>query len=138
MWSDPPGVLAAVESIARQAGAVVMEVYASAFAVQGKADASPVTEADMRAQALIVPALQALLPCVPVVAEEAVSRGDVPAAAQRLWLVDPLDGTREFVARNGEFTVNIALAAARTATRPQCRPGWALAAWRPVSPSARR
>ena len=104
-----PEVLAAVEAIARQAGAVVMEVYASAFAVQGKADASPVTEADVRAEALIVPALLALLPGVPVVAEEAASRGEVPAVARRFWLVDPLDGTREFVARNGEFTVNIAL-----------------------------
>lgn len=104
-----PTLLAAVETIARQAGAVVMEVYASAFAVKGKADTSPVTEADLRAEALIVPALQALLPGVPVVAEEAVSRGEVPAVARRFWLVDPLDGTREFVARNGEFTVNIAL-----------------------------
>lgn len=104
-----PELLWAVETIARQAGAVVMEVYASAFVVSGKADTSPVTEADLRAEALIVPALKALLPGTPVVAEEAVSRGEVPAAAPRFWLVDPLDGTREFVARNGEFTVNIAL-----------------------------
>lgn len=105
----PPGLLAAVQAIARQAGAVVMQVYESAFAVHGKSDASPVTEADVRAEALIVPALAALLPHVPVVAEEATSRGEVPAVAHRFWLVDPLDGTREFVARNGEFTVNIAL-----------------------------
>ena len=75
----------------------------------GKADASPVTEADQRAEAHITPALQALAPGVPVVAEEAVSRGEAPELARRFWLVDPLDGTREFVSRNGEFTVNIAL-----------------------------
>jgi 3'(2'), 5'-bisphosphate nucleotidase len=101
--------LAEVERIARAAGALVMQVYATDFAVQGKADASPVTLADERAEACIVPALQALTPGVPVVAEEAASRGELPALKNRFWLVDPLDGTREFVSRNGEFTVNIAL-----------------------------
>jgi 3'(2'), 5'-bisphosphate nucleotidase len=95
--------------IARQAGDVVMEVYATDFAVRGKEDASPVTQADERAEALIVPALAALLPGVPIVAEEAVARGEVPETGNRFWLVDPLDGTKEFVSRNGEFTVNIAL-----------------------------
>lgn len=98
-----------VERVAREAARVILQVYATDFAVQGKADASPVTEADERAERLITPALRALAPGVPVVAEEAVSRGDVPAVGQRFWLVDPLDGTREFVSRNGEFTVNIAL-----------------------------
>ncbi|MDP1899242.1 MAG: 3'(2'),5'-bisphosphate nucleotidase CysQ [Rubrivivax sp.] len=107
--SPPPAMLRALEGIARQAGEVIMAVYRSAFSVQTKADASPVTEADERAEAVIVPALQALSPRWPVVAEEAASRGEAPAAAARFWLVDPLDGTREFVARNGEFTVNIAL-----------------------------
>lgn len=101
--------LPAVERIAREAGALILQVYATEFSVLGKADASPVTEADQRAEAHITPALQALAPAVPVVAEEAVSRGEVPALARRFWLVDPLDGTREFVSRNGEFTVNIAL-----------------------------
>jgi len=101
--------LTAVEGIARQAAQVILEVYATNFAVQGKADASPVTEADERAERLITPALQRLAPDVPVVAEEAVSHGEVPAIGARFWLVDPLDGTREFVSRNGEFTVNIAL-----------------------------
>jgi 3'(2'), 5'-bisphosphate nucleotidase len=77
--------------------------------VHGKADESPVTEADERAEALIVPALQALAPDVPVVAEEAVAAGGMPVVGDRFWLVDPLDGTREFIGRNGEFTVNIAL-----------------------------
>ena len=98
-----------VEAISREAGALILQVYAGNFEVRGKADASPVTEADERAERCIVPALQALDPAVPVVAEEAASRGDTPALGSRFWLVDPLDGTREFVSRNGEFTVNIAL-----------------------------
>ena len=106
-------LLPAVEAIARAAGRAIMEVYASDFTVLGKPDASPLTEADLRAEAIITPALQALLPGVPVVAEEAHARGGCDAAAglagAAFWLVDPLDGTREFVARNGEFTVNIAL-----------------------------
>jgi 3'(2'), 5'-bisphosphate nucleotidase len=101
--------LAAAEGIARQAAQVILQVYATDFAVLGKADASPVTEADERAERLITPALLALAPGVPVVAEEAVSRGEVPVIGTRFWLVDPLDGTKEFVSRNGEFTVNIAL-----------------------------
>jgi 3'(2'), 5'-bisphosphate nucleotidase len=109
-----PPLLRAVAAIARQAADIVMAVYAAAPApARTKADASPVTEADERAEAHIVPALQALLPGVPVVAEEAVAAGRVPAFGEKaprcFWLVDPLDGTREFLARNGEFTVNIAL-----------------------------
>ena len=101
--------LAAVEAAARQAGGLILEVYADAFAVRGKADNSPVTEADERAERCIVAALHALDPGIPVVAEEAAARGESPAVGARFWLVDPLDGTREFVSRNGEFTVNIAL-----------------------------
>jgi 3'(2'), 5'-bisphosphate nucleotidase len=107
--TDLTSLLPAVQDITRRAGAVVLDVYAQDFDVHNKADASPVTLADTRAEALIVPALRALLPGVPVVAEEAASRGESPAVADRFWLVDPLDGTREFVSRNGEFTVNIAL-----------------------------
>ena len=77
--------------------------------MRGKTDASPVTEADERAEALIVPALQMLAPEVPIVAEEAVAGGATPAIGDWFWLVDPLDGTKEFISRNGEFTVNIAL-----------------------------
>jgi 3'(2'), 5'-bisphosphate nucleotidase len=102
-------LLPTVQDIARRAGAVIMEVYAQDFDVDHKADASPVTVADTRAEALIVPALHSLLPGVPVVAEEAASCGDTPPVGAVFWLVDPLDGTREFVSRNGEFTVNIAL-----------------------------
>ncbi len=95
--------------IVRAAGDIVMDVYDSDFAVRGKEDASPVTEADERAEALIIPALEALLPGVPIVAEEAVAAGRIPEVGERFWLVDPLDGTKEFIGRNGEFTVNIAL-----------------------------
>jgi len=105
------GLLAPVEALARQAGAVILRVYGGDFAVQHKADKSPVTAADELAEAVIVPGLRALAPAWPVVAEEAVSRGECPGAGALFWLVDPLDGTREFVARNGEFTVNIALVA---------------------------
>lgn len=104
-----PAFLGAVVDTVRRAGAVVMQVYATDFAVRGKDDASPVTEADERAEALITPALQALAPEVPVVAEEAVAAGQAPAVGDWFWLVDPLDGTKEFVSRNGEFTVNVAL-----------------------------
>jgi 3'(2'), 5'-bisphosphate nucleotidase len=93
----------------RAAGALVMAVYQTEFAAQRKADASPVTEADERAEAFIVPALMHLLPGVPVVAEEAVAAGHAPVVGNRFWLVDPLDGTKEFISRNGEFTVNVAL-----------------------------
>jgi 3'(2'), 5'-bisphosphate nucleotidase len=102
-------LLPAVESLAHEAARVIMAIYATDFAVQSKTDQSPVTRADECAEALIVPALRALRPAWPVVAEEAAARGEAPAVAQTFWLVDPLDGTREFVARNGEFTVNIAL-----------------------------
>lgn len=95
--------------LARQAGKLVMDVYATDFAVRGKDDASPVTEADERAEAVILAGLAALTPDIPVVAEEAVAAGKLPAVGERFWLVDPLDGTKEFIRRNGEFTVNIAL-----------------------------
>ena len=101
--------LDAVARIVRAAGEVVMAVYHEDFAVRRKDDASPVTEADEQAEALIVPALRALAPGVPVVAEEMAARGQADAAGDRFWLVDPLDGTREFIGRNGEFTVNVAL-----------------------------
>jgi 3'(2'), 5'-bisphosphate nucleotidase len=104
-----PALLAAVADIARRAAAVILEVYATDFAVRGKVDASPVTEADERAEAVIVDALRALAPDVPIVAEEAVAGGATPQVGDWFWLVDPLDGTKEFISRNGEFTVNIAL-----------------------------
>ncbi len=101
--------LEAVVRIVREAGAVVMSVYDAAFEVRTKDDASPVTAADERAEALIVPALRALAPGIPVVAEEMTARGEADAIGRSFWLVDPLDGTKEFIGRNGEFTVNVAL-----------------------------
>jgi 3'(2'), 5'-bisphosphate nucleotidase len=95
--------------VARAAGDEILRVYATDFEVRDKADASPVTEADERAEALILPALRGLTPDVPIVSEEAAAAGVLPEAGSRFWLVDPLDGTKEFVSRNGEFTVNIAL-----------------------------
>ncbi len=100
----------AVIALARAAGAAIMKVYAEDFSVEHKDDRSPLTAADLAAHRLIVDGLTALTPDLPVLSEESAS---VPWAERqrwaRYWLVDPLDGTREFVKKNGEFTVNIAL-----------------------------
>lgn len=98
-----------LEAIALAAGREVMAVYGTDFTVCLKADNSSVTEADTRAEAVILEGLRRLSPAIPVVAEEQAAAGHLPEAASRFYLVDPLDGTREFIARNGEFTVNIAL-----------------------------
>jgi 3'(2'), 5'-bisphosphate nucleotidase len=105
------GVLERVAAIAREAGREILEVYdAGAIASTAKADDSPLTAADLRAHRLIVRRLGEITPELPVLSEEGA---DVPFAERsqwrRYWLVDPLDGTREFLSRNGEFTVNIAL-----------------------------
>ena len=87
-----------------------MRIYAGDHGVRDKADESPVTDADHAAELVIVTRLRALTPDVPVVAEEEMAAGRVPAIGDGpFWLVDPLDGTKEFIKRNGEFTVNIAL-----------------------------
>lgn len=102
-------LLEALVPIVREAGELVMQVYATDFDVENKRDASPVTEADQRAEVLITAALARLAPEIPVVGEEAASEGAAPDVGAVFWLVDPLDGTKEFISRNGEFTVNIAL-----------------------------
>jgi 3'(2'), 5'-bisphosphate nucleotidase len=103
-------LLPAVTAVAHEAGAEIMKIYATDFDVNWKEDNSPVTAADERAEAVILPVLRALTPDYPIVAEEAVSKNGVPKIGSGpFWLVDPLDGTREFLNRNGEFTVNIAL-----------------------------
>lgn len=104
-------LLDAVAAIARAAGREILEVYAAKELVAtSKADASPLTEADLRAHNLILERLGQLRPQLPVLSEEAA---DTPyserARWSRYWLVDPLDGTKEFLSRNGQFTVNIAL-----------------------------
>ena len=87
-----------------------MNVYAQDFDVYEKQDSSPLTEADLASHKLITAALAALTPDVPVLSEESAALPwEVRRTWQRYWLVDPLDGTKEFVKRNGEFTVNIAL-----------------------------
>ena len=98
-----------VVAITRDAGALIMGIYRSDFEVRGKQDASPVTEADEKAEQLILERLGALKSQFPVVSEEAAAAGYMPELGQCFWLVDPLDGTKEFIQRNGEFTVNIAL-----------------------------
>ncbi len=99
-------------TISRAAGLRVMAIYQEAqFAVTEKADNSPLTQADMESHAVIVEALNTLYPSIPVISEEASEAHDY--ASRKNWdtffLVDPLDGTKEFVSRNGEFTINIAL-----------------------------
>ena len=90
-------------------GEAAMRVYADPFEVTQKSDATPVTEADLASERVIVAMLTAAYPDIPVVSEETVPEGGFESPAARFWLVDPLDGTKEFVARNGEFSVLIAL-----------------------------
>ncbi|SKA28296.1 3'(2'),5'-bisphosphate nucleotidase CysQ [Consotaella salsifontis] len=101
--------LAEMIEIALRGGREVMRVYEEGGAVERKADGSPVTEADICCEAVILEGLRRSAPDIPVVAEEAAATGLVPATCELFFLVDPLDGTREFINRNGEFTVNIAL-----------------------------
>lgn len=105
------GLRNALIALADAAAARILDVYATAFEVTSKADASPVTAADLAAHHCIVTGLQALTPEIPVLSEE--SADEVTTAVRRrwprLWMVDPLDGTREFIKRNGEFAINIAL-----------------------------
>lgn len=107
--ADRLSLVTQIEGIARLAGAAIMQVYGTDFSVRDKADQSPVTEADEQAEALILAGLRRLTPEVPIVSEEASAAGHTPQVGERFWLVDPLDGTKEFIRRNGEFTVNIAL-----------------------------
>ncbi|MEO3680091.1 3'(2'),5'-bisphosphate nucleotidase CysQ [Rheinheimera fenheensis] len=105
--------LPAIIDIAEQAGQAILAVYQqdnAAFNITGKADDSPLTAADLAAHQLIVKALTVLTPELPILSEEAADISwDIRKTWQRYWLVDPLDGTKEFIKRNGEFTVNIAL-----------------------------
>lgn len=112
---DADDLLAVLKVIAERAGKQILAYYVEAqegasVEVREKADTSPVTEADLAAEAFILEALARLTPNIPIVSEEAAAAGRVPdVSGGRFWLVDPLDGTREFLSGNGEFTVNIAL-----------------------------
>ena len=95
--------------LAERAGAKILEVRARGFDTHRKSDQSPVTEADHAAEAVIVAGLRAATPDIPVVAEEEIAAGHVPDHADQFWVVDPLDGTREFSAGRDEFAVCIGL-----------------------------
>ena len=99
-----------VVALAQEAGQAILEVYSSDFEVQSKDDDSPLTQADLASHHCIVAGLEALTPGMPIISEESGLPGfEERSQWDRYWLIDPLDGTREFVNRNGEFTVNIAL-----------------------------
>ena len=104
-------LLAAISRIAEQAGREILRHYHPGVEARLKQDRTPVTAADEAAEAIILPALRELAPEIPSVAEEAVAHGGLPEIDRQslFFLIDPLDGTREFLAGNGEFTVNIAL-----------------------------
>jgi 3'(2'), 5'-bisphosphate nucleotidase len=112
-WSRD-AIAAFFAEVALAAGPVVMNEYAKGCEVRTKRDASPVTVADEKAEELILALLRARASAVPIVAEESMARGVKTAIGDRFILVDPLDGTREFIARNGEFTINIALVRGQT------------------------
>lgn len=99
----------ALIGIAQQAGVAIMALYGTDMRVDRKTDHSPVTQADSQAEDIILAALAKIAPDIPVISEEAASQGIIPDIADIFFLVDPLDGTREFLKQNGEFTVNIAL-----------------------------
>jgi len=107
---NPCDYLSEVRALAKQAGEKILEIYNTDFSVKEKEDDSPLTAADMASHKAIVAGLEALTPDVPVLSEEAAK---IPFAERSgwhtYWLIDPLDGTKEFIKRNGEFTVNIAL-----------------------------
>ena len=108
--TDLAGLLLGARTLAEQAAQAIMAVYSRPFDVVEKADLSPLTEADMASHHLLDAGLKLLEPRFPVLSEESGARIFIDRTRwKRYWLIDPLDGTREFVAHNGEFAVNIAL-----------------------------
>ena len=108
--TDLARLLPPILELAGKAGAAILTHYGPEIEVRRKTDASPVTAADEQAEEIILAGLRALAPDIPAISEEAFARGELSShAPERFWLVDPLDGTKEFLKRNGEFTVNIAL-----------------------------
>jgi len=107
---DLTSLIDPVVALAEDAGRAILAVYSTDFDVQSKHDESPLTQADLASHRLIKAGLASLTPDMPIISEESgLPEFDVRQTWERYWLVDPLDGTREFVNRNGEFTVNIAL-----------------------------
>ncbi len=106
---DDAALLTLAADLARRAGALILAIRARGFETLRKKDASPVTEADHAAEVLILEGLRGGAPHIPVIAEEEIEAGHVHATGREYWLVDPLDGTREFAALRDEFTVNIGL-----------------------------
>jgi len=106
---DDAALLELAAGLAQRAGEVILAVRARGFETLRKADRSPVTEADHAAEKVILDGLRTALPGIPVIAEEEIEAGLAPAGGPEYWLVDPLDGTREFAALRDEFTVNIGL-----------------------------
>ena len=111
MATDLPALLTGVLDAVAAASTAILEVYAGAHGVEYKADESPITRADRAAHDILAARLELLAPAVPVLSEEAEAAHDraTRGAWREFWLVDPLDGTKEFIGRNGEFTVNVAL-----------------------------
>jgi len=101
--------LEAASQLVRDAGRILLEIYATDFGVDFKSASDPVTEADRRADAFLVAGLRARFPGDAIVAEESAAHG-AGAAGSRCWFVDPLDGTKEFIAKNGEFSIMLGLA----------------------------
>lgn len=110
MQRDPELLIEPLLEIATRAGAAILAVYDTAFSVETKDDASPLTAADKASHETIVSALAKLTPGIPILSEESAAISwDERSRWSEYWLIDPLDGTKEFIKRNGEFTVNIAL-----------------------------
>ena len=108
MTLAPTSLTKSLVNLALLAGREIMAIYATDFSARTKSDLTPVTEADEAAERIILEGLARLDPQTPVISEEAAAAGRVPQVGASFYLVDPLDGTKEFVSRNGEFTVNIA------------------------------
>ena len=104
----PSPLMQELIGLALTAGREIMTIYATDFSAKAKEDLTPVTEADEAAEKIILAGLARIDPETPVISEEAAAAGKIPEASDRFFLVDPLDGTKEFISRNGEFTVNIA------------------------------
>jgi len=99
-----------IELIAREAGKAVMEIYKKDFSIEYKEDNSPLTEADLKANDIICSSLEKLYPSIPLISEEnAEIDFEIRKRWEYYWCIDPIDGTKEFVKKNGEFTINIAL-----------------------------